>query len=157
MALGNVSGMSTGAAYAAQWLIAVPSQSGSLTYNGGNTLTPTWNDYIPSKIDYDGTQSTTTAGTFQVTFTPTTEYRWTVDGTNETKTVDWVVEQANSTIECSVNSANLTTLASTATVAVVTSPNIGTLGTLTAESDDDSIVSTTVDGSNIILDSVSKQ
>ena len=72
--------------------IAVPTQSGTLTYDGGS-LTPTWNNYDSSKITIDGDINGTNAGTYTTTFTPKAGYKWN-DGTTETKSVDWIINKA---------------------------------------------------------------
>lgn len=59
-----------------QWTIgratvaAIPTQSGSLTYDGGSK-TPTWNGYDSDKLTLGGTTSGTDAGSYNATFTPT--------------------------------------------------------------------------------------
>ena len=72
---------------------AVPSQSGSLTYNG-SAQTPSWNNYDPNALTIGGVQSATDAGTYQATFTPKEGYKW-EDDTTETKTVNWTIGRAN--------------------------------------------------------------
>ena len=72
---------------------AVPSQSGTLTYNGA-AQTPKWNNYDPNALEIGGTQSATDAGTYQVTFTPKQGYKW-EDGTTTAKTVNWSIGRAN--------------------------------------------------------------
>lgn len=71
----------------------VPSQSGSLTYNG-TAQTPSWNNYDSNALTIDGTQSATDAGTYQVTFTPKKGYKW-EDDTTSAKTVNWTIDRAN--------------------------------------------------------------
>ena len=72
---------------------AVPSQSGTLTYNG-QAQTPSWNNYDPNALEIGGTQSATDAGTYQVTFTPKEGSKW-EDGTTTAKTVNWTIGRAN--------------------------------------------------------------
>ena len=67
--------------------LTVPSQSGSLTYNG-SSRTPTWSNYDSTKLTIGGTTSGTNAGTYTATFTPKTGYKWS-DGTSTAKSVTW--------------------------------------------------------------------
>lgn len=83
---------------------AVPSQSGTLTYNG-TAQTPKWNNYDPNALEIGGTQSATDAGTYQVTFTPKQGYKW-EDGTTTAKTVNWSIGRAN--VATPVQSGSLT-------------------------------------------------
>ena len=82
----------------------VPSQSGSLTYNGG-AQSPTWSNYNTTYMTIGGTTSGTNAGSYSATFTPTTDYRWS-DGTTA-KTVSWSIGKATGTLTVSPNSIEL--------------------------------------------------
>ena len=70
----------------------VPSQAGSLVYNG-NELTPSWNGYNPDQLTIGGTVKGTAAGTYAATFTPKDDYVWS-DGTQDPVTVNWRIERA---------------------------------------------------------------
>lgn len=70
----------------------VPSQAGSLVYNG-NELTPSWNGYNPDQLTIGGTVKGTAAGTYAATFTPKDDYVW-ADGTQDPVTVNWTIERA---------------------------------------------------------------
>lgn len=70
----------------------VPSQAGSLVYNG-NELTPSWNGYNPDQLTIGGTVKGTAAGTYTATFTPKDDYVW-ADGTQDPVTVNWTIERA---------------------------------------------------------------
>lgn len=83
----------------------VPSQSGSLTYNGG-AQSPTWSNYNTTYMTIGGTTSGTNAGSYSATFTPTTDYRWS-DGTTTAKTVSWSIGKATGTLTVSPNSIEL--------------------------------------------------
>ena len=82
----------------------VPSQSGSLTYNGG-TQSPTWANYDSSELTLGGTTSGTNAGDYNATFTPKANYQWT-DGT-QTKTVVWSIGKATGTLTVSKSEVTL--------------------------------------------------
>ena len=83
----------------------IPSQSGSLTYTGGSQ-SPTWSNYNTTYMTIGGTTSGTNAGSYSVTFTPTTDYRWS-DGTTTAKTVSWSIGKATGTLTVSPNSIEL--------------------------------------------------
>lgn len=74
------------------YLSTVPSQSGSLTYNGSNQ-TPTWSNYDSSQLSISGTTSSTNAGTFTATFTPKAGYGWSDGSTSKNAT--WKINKAN--------------------------------------------------------------
>ena len=69
-------------------LSAIPSQSGTLTYTG-SAQTPSWNNYDPTKLTI-GVTSATNVGSYNATFTPAANYRWS-DGTTTAKTASWAI------------------------------------------------------------------
>ena len=81
-----------------QWSIgraniaSVPTQTGSLTYNG-SAQSPTWSGYDASKMTLGGTTSGTNAGSYAATFTPKANYQWT-DGTTSAKEATWTIGRA---------------------------------------------------------------
>lgn len=82
----------------------VPSQNGSLTYNGSNQ-SPVWNNYNPDVLTIGGVTQATNAGTYKATFTPKETYAW-ADGTEGAKEVTWTIGKA--TVSQPVQSGNLT-------------------------------------------------
>ena len=82
----------------------VPSQSGSLTYNGG-TQSPTWANYDSDELTLGGATSGTNAGDYNATFTPKANYQWT-DGT-QTKTVVWSIGKSTGTLTVSKSKVTL--------------------------------------------------
>ena len=88
----------TNTAKTVQWSIgraniaSVPTQSGSLTYNG-SSQSPAWSGYDTSKMTLGGTTSGTNAGSYTATFTPKENYQWT-DGTTTAKEVSWSIGRA---------------------------------------------------------------
>lgn len=82
----------------------VPSQSGSLTYNGG-TQSPTWANYDSNELTLGGTTSGTNAGDYNATFTPKANYQWT-DGTGS-KTVVWSIGKATGSLTVSKSAITL--------------------------------------------------
>ena len=81
-----------------QWSIgraniaSVPTQTGSLTYNG-SAQSPTWSGYDASKMTLGGTTSGTNAGSYAATFTPKANCQWT-DGTTSAKEATWTIGRA---------------------------------------------------------------
>lgn len=70
---------------------AVPSQSGTLTFNG-NEQSPVWSNYNTTQLTLGGITARTNAGTYSAEFTPTADYMW-ADGTTGTKTVEWTIKK----------------------------------------------------------------
>ncbi len=73
--------------------LAVPTQSGTLTYNG-SAQSPTWSGYDPNKMTMSGTMSGTNAGDYSVTFTPVAGYEW-IGGGIDARSVTWVIAKAS--------------------------------------------------------------
>ena len=67
----------------------VPTQSGTLTYDG-TEQTPTWSNYNNTQLDISGDTAATLNGTYTATFTPKADYEWS-DGTRTGKTADWII------------------------------------------------------------------
>ena len=63
----------------------VPSQNGTLTYNGGEQ-SPSWNSYNPETLTLGGTTTATNAGIIPPPSPPKESYKWT-DGTQTPKQV----------------------------------------------------------------------
>lgn len=112
-----------------QYILTLPAQSGTLTYNG-KSQTPSWNsNYDSNKMTLAGTTSGTNATTYSVTFTPKAGYGWT-DGTTKAKTVNWSIGKASVTLSASPSShtfAYNTTTNSTKTVTISGYPSGATL------------------------------
>ena len=70
----------------------VPSQSGTLTYTG-SAQSPSWSNYDSAQLTIGGVTSGTNAGSYNATFTPTANYRWS-DGSTTAKTVTWTIGKA---------------------------------------------------------------
>lgn len=69
---------------------AVPSQNGTLIYNG-TPLTPSWKNYNPDQLDIGGTyQNQTGKGTYTATFAPNNNHCWS-NGTYAAKEVTWQI------------------------------------------------------------------
>ena len=74
-------------------IAGIPAQSGSLTYNG-SAQSPAWSGYDAAKLTLGGTTSGTNAGSYNATFTPGANYRWS-DGSTAAKTVAWSIGRAS--------------------------------------------------------------
>lgn len=83
----------------------IPSQSGSLTYNGAVQY-PSWSNYNTAYMTIGGTTSGTNAGAYSATFTPKDDYRWS-DGTTAAKTVRWSINKATGTLTVNPSTVNL--------------------------------------------------
>ena len=125
--------------------LSTPTQSGSLTYNG-SAQSPSWNGYDSSKMTMGGTTSGTNAGSYNATFTPTSNYQWT-DGTTTAKTVAWSIQKAAGSLSISPTSMNLDT---SATSKVITVTRSGT-GAISAQSSDPTIASVSVSGNQVTV------
>ena len=137
-----------------QWSIGraelsdVPSQSGTLTYSGGD-LSPNWTNYEESKLTLGGTKSATDAGTYQATFTPTKNYQWS-GGDTAAKTVNWTIGKAAGSLKLDKNSIALN---ATTTFSTITVTRTGT-GTISATSSDTKVATVQVSGETVLVMSV---
>ena len=73
-------------------MAAVPTQSGSLTYDG-TAKSPSWSDYSSAALTLGGVTSGTNAGAYTATFTPTANYQW-FDGSTSAKDATWNIGRA---------------------------------------------------------------
>ena len=78
------------------FVATVPTQSGSLTYNG-SVQTPTWTGYDSVSTTISGQTSGTNAGTYTATFTLNEGFRW-PDGSTDVKSVEWTIDKATPTL-----------------------------------------------------------
>jgi hypothetical protein len=74
----------------------VPSQKGTLTYNG-EAQRAEWNDLNSEELILVGASYQTNAGTYTMGFQPNPGYQW-WDGTTETKNATWTIRKANNSI-----------------------------------------------------------
>ena len=124
---------------------SVPSQSGSLTYNG-KAQSPSWANYNTLAMEIGGTTSGTTAGSYSATFTPLDGYKWS-DGTTAAKTVKWSIAKAAGTLSLSASSLALTYSKTSGTVTVTRS---GT-GAVSATSSNTAAATVSVSGTTITV------
>ena len=124
---------------------AVPSQSGSLTYNGGSQ-SPTWNNYSTTQLTIGGTASGTNAGSYTATFTPKSNYRW-ADGTTTAKSVSWSIGKAAGSLSISPTSMTLDTTTKSKTITVTRSGD----GTISAVSSNTAAATVSVSGNTVTV------
>ena len=127
--------------------IAVPTQSGSLTYNG-NAQSPTWSGYDQVEMTLGGVTTGTNAGSYNATFTlkDTVGTQWT-DGTTEPKTVTWSIGKAAGSVSLNPQSLTLDTDNPTKTITVT---RAGT-GAISAQSSAPGVASVQVSGTTITV------
>ena len=104
-----------------QTISAVPSQSGTLTYTG-SALSPSWTGYDSTKMTIGGDTVKTDAGSYNATFTPTANYRWS-DGTTGAKTVAWSIGKAAGSLSLSPASITVDAENPTATFTITRAGN----------------------------------
>ncbi len=125
--------------------MAVPSQSGSLTYNG-SPQTPTWTGYDSGKMTLGGTTTGTNAGSYNATFTPDANYKWT-DGATTAKTVAWTIGMATGSLSLNKATMSLTASKLTDTITVTRAGN----GTISAVSNAPDVASVSVSGNTVTV------
>ena len=128
----------------------VPSQSGSLTYNGGSQ-SPTWSNYNATYMTIGGTTSGTNAGSYNASFTPKTDYRWS-DGTTSAKTVSWSISKATGTLTVSKSTINLSPSALTATFTIGGNHD----GTISVVSNNTRVATVSRSGNTVTVSHVNK-
>ena len=128
----------------------VPSQRGTLTYTG-SAQSPQWNNYDSSKMTLGGVTSGTNAGSYNATFTPNANYRWS-DGSTTAKNVSWTIGKAAGSLSISPTSLTLNTSNPTGKITVTRAGN----GTITAESSNTGIVTVSVSGNEVTVNNVNQ-
>uniref|UniRef100_UPI0026EBBBCE DUF6273 domain-containing protein n=1 Tax=Phascolarctobacterium succinatutens TaxID=626940 RepID=UPI0026EBBBCE len=125
--------------------IAVPTQSGGLTYSG-STQSPSWNGYDANKMTIAGTTSGTNAGSYTTNFTPKANYRWN-DGTTDAKSVNWSIAKAAGSLTLDTTSLSLGSGNLTGTIVVTRAGN----GAVTATSSNTGIAVVRVSGTTVTV------
>ena len=127
--------------------ITVPTQSGSLTYNGG-PQSPTWNNYDTAEMTIGGVTSGTNAGSYNAQFSlkDTVGTQW-ADGTTGDKTVAWSIQKAAGSLSLSPTSMTLDADNPSKTITVTRS---GT-GAISAQSGAPDVASVSVSGNKITV------
>ena len=123
----------------------VPSQSGSLTYTG-SAQSPSWSNYNSAQLTLGGVTSGTNAGSYNATFTPTANYRWS-DGTTTAKTVAWSIGKAAGSLSISPTSMTLDMNNKTKTITVTRAGD----GAISAVSGNTAAATVSVSGNTVTV------
>ena len=123
----------------------VPSQSGTLTYSG-SAQSPSWSNYNAEQLTLGGVTSGTNAGSYNATFTPTANYRWS-DGTTTAKTVSWTIGKAAGSLSISPTSMTLDMSSTSKTIAVTRAGD----GTISATSSNTAAATVSVSGTTVTV------
>lgn len=144
---GGVTKTATQAITITRTVLAIPVQSGSLTYTG-SAQSPTWSSYDSTKMTLGGATSGTNAGSYNATFTlkDTSLYCWT-DGTLTAKTVAWSISKAAGSLSISPASMTLDTTTKSKTIAVTRSGD----GTISAVSSNTTAATVSVSGNTVTV------
>lgn len=127
--------------------ITVPTQSGSLTYNGG-PQSPTWTGYDTAEMTIGGVTSGTNAGSYNAQFSlkDTVGTQW-ADGTTGDKTVAWSIQKAAGSLSLSPTSMTLDADNPSKAITVTRS---GT-GAISAQSSNPDVASVSVSGNQVTV------
>ena len=128
--------------------ISVPTVSGSLTYNG-QAQSPTLTGYDADKMALSGDTSGTNAGSYTAVVTPTEQYKW-ADGSTEAKNIQWSIAKATPSITFDPESVSLDTSTTSQAVAVTYTGD----GTLSAQSDNSGVATTSLEGTTLTVTGV---
>lgn len=123
----------------------VPSQSGSLTYSG-SAQSPSWSNYNSAQLTLGGVTSGTNAGSYNATFAPTANYRWS-DGTTTAKTVAWSIGKAAGSLSISPTSMTLDMNNKTKTITVTRAGD----GAISAVSGNTAAATVSVSGNTVTV------
>ena len=128
---------------------AVPTQSGTLTYNGASQ-SPTLSGYDATKMTLSGTQSATNAGSYTMQASlKDDKYEW-PDGTTTAKTVNWSIGKKAGSFTKDKTSIQITTSKKSDTITITRE---GT-GAISASSNDTQVATTSVSGNVITVTGV---
>ena len=130
--------------------MTIPTQSNSLTYTG-SAQSPSWSNYDSSKMTLGGTTSGTNAGSYNATFTPGANYKWS-DGETGAKTVAWTIGKAAGSLSLNKTSMSLTAAKLTDTITVTRAGD----GAISATSSDTSVATVSVSGTTVTVTAVAK-
>lgn len=128
---------------------AVPTQSGTLTYNGASQ-SPMLSGYDATKMMLSGTQSATNAGSYAMQASlKDDKYEW-PDGTTTAKTVNWSIGKKAGSFTKDKTSIQITTNKKSDTITITRE---GT-GAISASSNDAQVATTSVSGNVITVTGV---
>ena len=128
---------------------AVPTQSGTLTYNGASQ-SPTLSGYDATTMMLSGTQMATNAGSYTMQASlKDDKYEW-PDGTTTAKTVNWSIDKKAGSFTKDKTSIQITTSKTSDTITITRE---GT-GAISASSNDTQVATTSVSGNVITVTGV---
>lgn len=128
---------------------AVPTQSGTLTYNGASQ-SPTLSGYDSTKMRLSGTQSATNAGSYTMQASlKDDKYEW-PDGTTTAKTVNWSIGKKAGSFTKDKTSIQITTNKKSDTITITRE---GT-GAISASSNNTQVATTSVSGNVVTVTGV---
>ena len=128
--------------------LTVPTQSGTLTYNG-DAQTPTLSNYDANKMTLGGVTSKTDAGSYTATVTPKDDYMWT-DGTITAKNVTWTIGKAAGSLSLSPTSLTFNMDKKSGTIAITRAGD----GKITVTSSNTSVATVSLSGTTVTVSSV---
>lgn len=128
---------------------AVPTQSGTLTYNGASQ-SPTLSGYDATKMTLSGTQMATNAGSYTMQASlKDDKYEW-PDGTTTAKTVNWSIGKKEGSFTKDKTSIQITTNKKSDTITITRE---GT-GAISASSNNTQVATTSVSGNVVTVTGV---
>lgn len=129
--------------------IAVPYQTGSLSYSG-NTQHPSWANYDSNLMTISGTTGAMNAGSYTASFSlnDTANHEW-ADGTTGQKNVTWSISKVSGYLYLS--SYNVTVTDSSLTVSINSSHG----GSYSTSTSNNSVATASTSGSTITINAVS--
>lgn len=128
---------------------AVPTQSGTLTYNGASQ-SPTLSGYDATKMTLSGTQMATNAGSYTMQASlKDDKYEW-PDGTTTAKTVNWSIDKKAGSFTKDKTSIQITTNKKSDTITITRD---GT-GAISASSNNTQVATTSVSGNVVTVTGV---
>lgn len=127
---------------------STPSQSGTLTYTG-SAQSPSWSNYDSAQLTIGGVTSGTNAGSYNATFTPNANYRWS-DGSTTAKSVSWTIGKAAGSLSLSADTLSLD---STTTSGAITVTRAGD-GSISASSSATDIATVSISGNIVTITGV---
>lgn len=128
---------------------AVPSQKGTLTYNG-EAQRAEWNDLNSEELILVGASYQTNAGTYTMGFQPKPGYQW-WDGTTETKNATWTIRQVNNSATFYPDGTQ-TLNANKRSVTITVTPQYGEISASWMDPDYSQYADISVDNSSAVSD-----
>ena len=152
----NYTAVSASLSVAVQFAIiipVVPSQKGTLTYNGEAQVAE-WNDLNTEELTLVGASYRTNAGTYTMGFQPNPGYQW-WDGTTETKNATWTIEMDSNTAVFSPHSTPTLNANQRSVTITVTSKYGGEISVRLSNQNDSQYVDISVDNDSAVSDGYS--